>query len=331
MHKAKILIVEDEFVVAAGLQAGLEAMGYEVVGLAASGEDALEQARAARPDLALMDIKLRGEMDGVDAALALRRELELPAIFLTAFADDSFLERARQALPMGYLLKPYQERELRSTIEMALYKRELEHRLRQSEERFRTVADFAYDLEIWRGPEGNFLYVSPSALRITGYGAEELMADPALALAMVHPEDRGRLGARFFERPDQGDGAHEHEYRLLRRDGQELWVHHVSQPVVDGRGVFQGRRISVRDISRRKAMEQERDRLIEELRHALAQVKALSGLLPICASCKKIRDDQGYWQHLECYIQEHSQAEFTHGICPECMERLYPGLIKPKD
>lgn len=330
MTKAKILIVEDEFVVAANLQAGLEAMGYEVTGLAASGEAALEQARLAIPVLALMDIKLRGPMDGVETALALRRELDVPVIFLTAFADDSFLDRAKLAEPLGYLLKPYQERELHSTIEMALYKLAMESRLRQSEERFRTVADFAYDLEIWRGPEGSFYYVSPSALRITGYSAQEIMDMGQPSLDMVHPEDRHIL-AQEFAQPLEERGAEEFEYRILHKDGHAVWVHHVCQPVVGPDGAFRGRRISIRDISRRKTAEQERDRLIDELRQALSHVKTLRGLLPICASCKKIRDDQGYWQHLECYIQEHSEAEFTHGICPECMARLYPGLGQPKE
>lgn len=86
----------------------------------------------------------------------------------------------------------------------------------------------------------------------------------------------------------------------------------------------------VRDITERKRAEQEREALIEELRNALAQVKTLSGLLPICAACKRIRDDNGYWRQIEAYIGEHSEAEFSHGICPECARRLYPEHYKGK-
>lgn len=86
----------------------------------------------------------------------------------------------------------------------------------------------------------------------------------------------------------------------------------------------------VRDITERKRAEQERESLIEELQNALAQVKTLSGLLPICAACKRIRDDNGYWQQIEAYIGEHSEAEFSHGICPECARRLYPEHYKGK-
>lgn len=83
-----------------------------------------------------------------------------------------------------------------------------------------------------------------------------------------------------------------------------------------------------RDITERKVAEQERERLITELREALAKVKILSGFLPICASCKKIRNDAGYWEQIEEYITGHSEAEFSHGICPECAEKMYPGLYK---
>jgi PAS domain-containing protein len=84
---------------------------------------------------------------------------------------------------------------------------------------------------------------------------------------------------------------------------------------------------SISDITERKGAEAEREKLIRELQEALASVKQLSGLLPICASCKKIRDDKGYWTQIESYIRDHSEAEFSHGICPDCMKKLYPDEI----
>jgi len=84
------------------------------------------------------------------------------------------------------------------------------------------------------------------------------------------------------------------------------------------------------DITERKEAEEERERLIGELQEALAEVKTLSGLLPICASCKSIRDDQGYWQQIEAYIRDHSEAEFSHSVCPECAKKLYPEIFDKK-
>ena len=86
--------------------------------------------------------------------------------------------------------------------------------------------------------------------------------------------------------------------------------------------------ITLHDVALERIAEQERDRLIAELQAALADVKALSGLLPICASCKKIRDDNGHWRNLEHYIQEHSEAQFSHGLCGDCIEKLYPGAFR---
>ena len=82
----------------------------------------------------------------------------------------------------------------------------------------------------------------------------------------------------------------------------------------------------VREIEERKRVEKEREKLIHEIQDALAQIKKLSGLLPICASCKEIRDDEGYWNQVEVYIRDHSEAEFTHSICPDCMKKLYPDV-----
>ncbi|OGP93993.1 MAG: hypothetical protein A2157_00180 [Deltaproteobacteria bacterium RBG_16_47_11] len=108
----------------------------------------------------------------------------------------------------------------------------------------------------------------------------------------------------------------------MRSDGSCRWIGQVCQPVFDG-GRFLGTRGSNRDITERKLAEEERERLIHSLEDALAKIRRLHGILPICASCKKIRDDEGYWNQLEAYIEEHSEAEFTHGLCPDCMKKLY--------
>jgi AmiR/NasT family two-component response regulator len=195
MNKPRILIVEDEAIIAADLQRRLTLMGYEVVGMAASGEVAVRLARTLKPELVLMDINLQGEMDGTQAAHQLHAELQLPVVYLTASSDVSVVGRAKLTDAFGYVLKPLDERVLQITVEMALYKHQ---------------------------------------------------------------------------------------------------------------------------------MERDRSKLIAELREALAKVKVLSGLLPICASCKNIRDEEGYWHRVEEYIRDHSDADFSHSVCPTCACRLYP-------
>ncbi|MEE9542627.1 MAG: response regulator [Thermodesulfobacteriota bacterium] len=177
--KVKIMVVDDEVVVAEDLKNRLENFGYDVTAIAHNGKEAIAGAEETRPDLVIMDIQLKGEMDGIEAAELILSRFGISVLYLTAFSDDETLKRARVTLPFGYLIKPFVERELHSTIEMALYRQKMEK-----------------------------------------------------------------------------------------------------------------------------------------------EVKVLKGLLPICASCKKIRDDKGYWNQIEEYIRDNSEAEFTHGYCHECAEKL---------
>jgi signal transduction histidine kinase len=126
-----ILVVEDEMIVARDIQLQLEVLGYQPVGHATQGEQAVALCAALRPDLVLMDIQLKGGMDGIAAAQAIRTQFALPVVFLTAFASDDILARAKLTSPYGYIFKPFAERELRTVIEMALYKHQTEVKLRE--------------------------------------------------------------------------------------------------------------------------------------------------------------------------------------------------------
>jgi len=136
----RILIVEDEGIVALDLKSRLGLLGYEVAGTAADGERALQLAVQQRPDLVLMDIRLEGAIDGIQAAQAIRRQCRVPVVFLTAFSEDSTLERAKLAEPFGYVLKPFDERELKTTIEMALYKHQADEEIRRLSRLYATLS-----------------------------------------------------------------------------------------------------------------------------------------------------------------------------------------------
>jgi DNA-binding NtrC family response regulator len=132
MSKATILIVEDEAIIAKDLSEQLTRLGYEVLGITATGEEAVVLARERRPDVVLMDIRLKGPMDGIRAAGAIGRDGKAPVIYLTAHSDSATLQRAKLTGPVGYILKPFEERELETQIEIALYKHKLDRELRQS-------------------------------------------------------------------------------------------------------------------------------------------------------------------------------------------------------
>jgi signal transduction histidine kinase len=134
MAKTTVLIVEDEEIVAADLANKLGQLGYSVVGNAAEGEEAVEMACSLKPAVVLMDIRLKGPMDGIEAAEAIRRRYDVPVIYLTAHSDPATLERAKLSEPFGYILKPFEERELATTIEMALYRHQSDEELRRAKE-----------------------------------------------------------------------------------------------------------------------------------------------------------------------------------------------------
>ena len=187
MAGEKIFIVEDEYIVGDVLKRTFEKKGFVVPSIAVSGESAVKQAEEIIPDLIIMDISLKGSMDGIEAAKEIRSRIDVPILFLTAYEDDEIFERAKMTEPFGYLLKPLDEKEIIMAVEVALFK-------------------------------------------------------------------------------DKSD---------------------------------------------------------KERRKLLDEIKILRGILPICSHCKKIRNDEGYWQEIADYIRKHSEAEFSHGICPDCTKQYY--------
>jgi two-component system, cell cycle sensor histidine kinase and response regulator CckA len=139
MSTIKILVVEDELVVARDLRNRLTHLGYDPVASTATAEEGIKLAEALQPDLVLIDIHLAGSMDGVDGGGLIQKQFSIPVVFLTAYSDDATLERAKVKEPFGYIIKPFQDRELRTTIEMALYKAKMDRSLRESEEKYRTL------------------------------------------------------------------------------------------------------------------------------------------------------------------------------------------------
>lgn len=170
---AKILVVDDEATITTQLEERLEHMGYEVVGSAASGAEALEKARELLPDLILMDIVMPGRLDGIEAARIIKNEWDIPVVFLTAYGDDKFIQRAKEAEPYGYIIKPYQEGGLRASIEIALYNREILTQLRSSEGDWRQLAENLEQAIFLSDGEGRIFFWNRGAEDIFGYSPDE--------------------------------------------------------------------------------------------------------------------------------------------------------------
>jgi PAS domain S-box-containing protein len=175
MRSTNIMVVEDELIVAEDLTRWLVTLGYTIAARAMAGREAVQRCEATRPDLVLMDILLPGDMDGIQAAEEIRRRFDIPVVFITASSDDATLARAKVSEPFGYILKPFDERGLYSTIEMALYKHQSEKRMRDSEERFRLMFENAPVPFHALDADGHILRVNKAWLELFGYAQDEVL------------------------------------------------------------------------------------------------------------------------------------------------------------
>ena len=173
--------------------------------------------------------------------------------------------------------------------------------------------------------DGYFKRLNPAWERTLGWSRAELMSRPFIEF--VHPDDRERtLGQNARVR--EGGQALEFENRYLCKDGSSRWLLWNAAPHSQGRVIYS----VARDVTERKQAEEERERLVHQLQTALAEVRSLREILPICSYCKRVRDDENYWQSVETYISEHTDTRFSHGICPTCFEReVEPQLEAPNE
>lgn len=259
--RAYVLIAEDEYIIAEDLRSRLTKMGYAVVDVVSTGKDAVEKAREIRPDLVLMDIILSGDMNGIEAAEQIRFELEVPVVFITAYADDKRLDRAKIALPFGYVLKPFNERDLRITVEMALHtaqvdaaRRAAESAHKEIEERYRRMFEAAV-LGIFQiMPDGKILDVNPAFAKMFGYESPDEFIKNLDHASYLHstPESRIALVAEIMQKG--GPVIMERQY--VRRDGTEFTVCLHVWSISNEQGDIEYLEGFIEDISERKRAEE---------------------------------------------------------------------------
>ena len=205
-------------------------------------------------------------------------------------------------------------------------KKKVEEAVKQSQEKFRNLAEITSDW-IWEvDRDGVYTYVSPVVNELLGYRPEEVLGKKPFDFM---PEEEARRVERVFRKAlESGQPFKNIENINLHKNGSWVTLESSGVPVLDEAGALIGYRGVDRNISERKRAAKRLQEESNRLKQALTQVKRLSGMLPICSSCKKIRDDQGYWNKIEAYVQNHSEAEFSHSICPQCAQRLYPELYQ---
>ena len=254
MLEKKILIIEDDHVIGMEIKDRLETLGYNVLTRLSYGEDAIEQAGDLHPDLILMDIQLAGEIDGIQAADKIRDLYDVPVVYLTAYADDNTLERAKITEPFGYVLKPFEERELVSTIEMALYKHVIEQKLKNNERWLATTLKSIGDGVIATDTEGRIIFMNPIAEQLTGWEQDQAM-DKSLENIFCVIDEETKTPLKNSTDKIIHRGTIERipaETILLSKDGVEIPILETVSPIKDELGENTGAVLVFQDNTERK-------------------------------------------------------------------------------
>ena len=283
MDKIKVLIVEDEPMIALEISEVMTHLGNQVLAIVDSGEEAIEKARQVNPDIILMDIRLTGEMDGIEAAGIINTRFNIPVVFLTAHAEQEYLDKAKLAQPYGYLIKPVQERDLKVTIEMALYtakieaeRRAAELELSKSKQQYQDLVQSANTIILKMDTEGRITFFNTYAQTFFGYEENEVLgknvADVFLPKTESTGRDLDRMIRNILENPDSF-AVNENETVL--RNGDRVWVSWANKGLKDDKGNLVEMLSMGHDITARK--QYEAALALSEERLSLAQKSADMG------------------------------------------------------
>jgi two-component system cell cycle sensor histidine kinase/response regulator CckA len=264
LGKVKVLVVEDERIVAKDIQNTLKNLGYDVPSIASTGEEAIRKAGEYKPDIVLMDIVLKGGIDGIDAASQIRSRFRIPIIYLTAYEDEETLDRAKVTEPLGYILKPFEERDLHTTMEMALYKHSMETKLQESEERYRTLVEHSPD-GIAIEADKKIIFANPAAVKLLSEN------DPTglIGKSIIDFLPAGKVDI-FKDKIAKANENHLLipfiEEKFIKKDRSKFHVEVAMIPFIhEGKIALQ---VIFRDITDRKTSEEKLKRAYEEIRHA---------------------------------------------------------------
>lgn len=260
MFTANILIVEDERIIARGLEKRLRDMGYSVVGSVASADEAIRSAIELKPDLTLMDINLGRGMDGIDAASAIREQIDMPVVFLSAFSDTPTIQRAKQVQPYGYVLKPFEDKDLQTCIEISLHRHQFDRQSRENEQWLASTLGSIGDAVIAVDQLGQVRFMNTLAEQLTGWlEADAQGKDIDRVFRIVTAGDRQPVPSPALEAIALREPtAVRPETILLSQTGQEVPIDHSAAPIRGGNGRMSGAVLVFRDVSERMRAEEHR-------------------------------------------------------------------------
>lgn len=242
MVKKEIIVVEDEIIVAEHIRRSLQNMGYSVPCIVSSGERAIEEVEDKKPDLVLMDIVLDGKMDGIEAAMEIKSRFNIPVVYLTAYSDEKILERAKITEPFGYIIKPFDERELNINIEIALYKHMMENKLKDREHWLNATLNSLGEAVIATDDKGIIKVINPFAEAITGWKQKDALGNSLTSILNVISE-----GSDTIVEDPVSKAAREGIFYgladrtiLIAKGGQKMHVDIIGSVIKDERDKLKG-------------------------------------------------------------------------------------------
>jgi len=296
MGRAKILIVEDESIVALNIQSRLERLGYVVTGNIPSGEAAIQKVEETSPDLVLMDIKLKGTVDGIEAAGQIRNRFQIPVVYLTAYSDDETLNRAKLTEPYGYILKPFESRDLCTVIEVALYKHQMEQQRREREQWLATTLKSIGDAVITTDSEGLVTFMNPVAEMLTCWKQEEVLGnDLSQVFQAINETTREAVQnpVALALREGVTVGLENHTL-LITKNGSEIPIDDSAAPIRNETGNVLGAVLVFHDITAQQQVKALLQKTNEEL-----EVRVAESTAQLRQANEQLRAEIAQRQHLE--------------------------------
>jgi PAS domain S-box-containing protein len=226
----KILLVEDEAIIAMDLQASLESQGYVVIDHLTKGEDVINSLNINRPDIILMDIKLEGEIDGVETAQMIYDNYDIPVIFITSYSNKSIIERAKKTNPFGYIVKPFEDRELYTNIELAFFKHDAEIKLKESERKYRELSESIQQIIIEFDADGFINYLNEPGMQILGLTAPDLQSKISI-IKFIGTEGFKKIQNRINIQSNNSNQKLMREHTLINKYGKHLFIDEYLTPI----------------------------------------------------------------------------------------------------
>jgi len=270
--KKKILIVENEAIVAKNMELRLATMGYAVTGIASSGKKALELTQRIAPDLILMDIRLKGGMNGLEIAAKIREQYHIPVVYVTAHADEITLQKAKVTEPFGYVVKPFEETTLYSAIEMALYKHKMERKLRESEARYHAIVNDQMDLICRYHPDGVLTFVNRAFCRFFGKPVSVL---EGTLLQNLLPVRENMTFQKLLSELNHRNPLTSVDLCLTDAAGDTHWHQWMNHAIFDERKEMVEIQSVARDLTDRRTAEEALENSRETLRNLTAHLESV--------------------------------------------------------